>query len=65
MPRWNSSHRQSVQEIMKCNSKTEMAIELGWRYSVLLELPYFNAPQCYPMHNLCLGTGKHNDSALD
>ena len=36
--------------------------EYGVRYSVLLELPYFNAPRmCVidPMHNLLLGTAKH------
>ena len=36
--------------------------EFGIRYSVLLELPYFDAPRmCIidPMHNLLLGTAKH------
>ena len=40
------SHRQSVQVIMKCVSKTEIAkkeSELGCRYSVLLERSYFDA----------------------
>lgn len=64
-PRTNSSHRKDVDEIMKCNTKTERArkeSELGCRYSVLLDLPYFNPPTMLivdPMHNLLLGTGKH------
>ena len=34
----------------------------GCRYSVLLELPYFDAPRMLivdPMHNLFLGSAKH------
>lgn len=36
--------------------------ELGCRYSSLLDLPYFDAPNMLaldPMHNLFLGSGKH------
>lgn len=50
---------------MKCNTKTARAkkeSQLGWRYSVLLDLPYFDAPTMLavdPMHSLFLGTGKH------
>ena len=36
--------------------------DYGVRYSVLLELPYFDPPRvCIvdPMHNLLLGTAKH------
>ena len=64
-PRTNDTHRRNVKEIMKCNTKTaraKMESELGCRYSVLLELPYFDAPQMLaidPMHNLFLGIGKH------
>lgn len=39
-----------------------MEREYGVRFSVLLELPYFDAPRmCIvdPMHNLLLGTAKH------
>ena len=49
---------------MKCNSKTERAkieAQLGCRYSVLLDLPYFDPPVMLavdPMQNLFLGTGK-------
>lgn len=34
----------------------------GVRYSVLLQLPYFDIVRCHiidPMHNLLLGTAKH------
>lgn len=49
---------------LKCFTKTaRSALEskLGCRYSVLLELPYFDAPTMLvldPMHNLFLGIGK-------
>lgn len=39
-----------------------MESELGCRYSILLELPYFDAPKMLaldPMHNLFLGSAKH------
>ena len=42
--------------------KTKSESKLGCRYSVLLELQYFNAPRFLivdPMHNLYLGTAKH------
>ena len=61
----NEIHRRDVQEVMKCNTKTARAkkeSELGCRYSILLDLPYFDAPTMLavdPMHNLFLGTGKH------
>lgn len=64
-PRTNTLHRKNVEEVMKCNTKTERAkkeAELGCRYSVLLDLPYFDPPAMLavdPMHNLFLGTGKH------
>ena len=39
-----------------------MESQLGCTYSVLIKLPYFNAPRMlivHPMHNLFLGTAKH------
>ena len=63
-PRTNQVHRRDVQEIMNCRTKTakfNKEIELGCRYSALLDLPYFDAPAMLildPMHNLFLGTGK-------
>ena len=63
--RTDSKHRQDISVVQKCTSKTERAkteSELGCRYSVLLELPSFDAPRLHiidPMHNLFQGTGKH------
>lgn len=63
--RTNQSHRENVQKLKNCNNKTEQSkleSEIGSRYSVLLDLPYFD-PVCMhiidPMHNLFLGSGKH------
>ena len=42
--------------------------ETGVRYTILLELPYFDpARMCIidPMHNLFLGTAKKNDRAME
>lgn len=64
-PRTATVHRESVKKINLCKTKTEKAAvesSLGCRYSVLLDLPYFDAPRQLiidPMHNLFLGTGKH------
>ena len=64
-PRTNSCHREISAEYRMCNTRSEQhQIERssGVRYSVLLELPYFDAPRmCVvdPMHNLLLGTAKH------
>lgn len=64
-PRTNVSHRINVEEIQKCKTKVsrnQKESELGCRYSVLLDLPYFDAPKMLaidPMHNLFLGTAKH------
>ena len=64
-PRTNEIHRYNVNEVLKCQTKTTRAkkeSELGCRYSVLLDLPYFDPPTMLavdPMHNLFLGTGKH------
>ena len=67
-PTWRSrsgfQHRGDVEKILKCNSKTEklkLESELGCRYSVLLDLPYFDPVKMTPidpMHNLFLGTAK-------
>ena len=63
--RTNQSHRENILEIKKCVTKSqqeETETKFGYRYSCLLELPYFDAPRMLcidPMHNLFLGTGKH------
>lgn len=63
-PRTNVVHRIDVATTLKCKAKTTRCAKeskLGCRYSVLLELPYFDAPTMLsidPMHNLFLGTGK-------
>ena len=52
-------------KLLKCKSKTEQKkaeSRLGCRYSVMLELPYFQPIEILlidPMHNLFLGTAKH------
>ena len=62
--RTDTEHRENVRTIQKCTSKTvrnNTESSLGCRYSVLLDLPYFDAPRHHiidPMHNLFLGTGK-------
>lgn len=64
-PRTNEIHRQSVQSILQCKTKTEQSkkeAELGCRYSELMKLPYFDPVRMLTvdqMHNLFLGTGKH------
>ena len=64
-PRTNSQHRRDVKAIRKATSKTEqekLESQLGCRYSVLLKLPYFDPPKMLaidPMHNMFLGTAKH------
>ena len=65
-PRTNDAHRAAALKYRDCNTKTqqkEIEREHGVRYSILLELLYFDAPRmCIvdPMHNLLLGTAKHN-----
>jgi hypothetical protein len=69
--RENEQHRKAVQVTQNCRTKTrkkELESLLGCRYSCLLDLPYFDAPRMLcidPMHNLFLGTGKHNALSLD
>ena len=63
--RTNSKHRLDVETILKCTSKRECerkALELGCRFSTLLNLPYFDPVRMLvvdPMHNLFLGTTKY------
>ena len=62
--RGDKQHRENVDKTKKCPTKTGQAKAesmYGCRYSVLLELPYFDAPRMLsidPMHNLFLGTCK-------
>ena len=64
-PRSNSEHVLKALEYKECNTKAKQKTierDSGVRYSVLVELPYFDAPRmCIvdPMHNLLLGTAKH------
>ncbi|KAL3879731.1 hypothetical protein ACJMK2_032017 [Sinanodonta woodiana] len=61
----NSSHRKLVQKVMKAKTKgsrKELERKYGIRYSVLLELHYFDPVRMTiidPMHNLFLGSAKH------
>ena len=63
--RSNSCHHFDVKEILKYSTKTERSkreSDLGWRYSSLLDLPYFHPIEMLlidPMHNLFLGIAKH------
>lgn len=65
IPRTNDSHRSSIKIIHEsCNKTTRDRLESqhGCRYSVLLDLPYFDPVRMtviHPMHNLPLGTAKH------
>ena len=59
------SHRQVASKMKILRTMTDYnkeASKTGVRYSLLLELPYFDAPRMLsvdPMHNLFLGTAKH------
>ena len=61
----NETHRANVKTIQDCRTKTtreKKESELGCRYSLLVDLPYFDVVRMHvidPMHNLYLGTGKH------
>ena len=63
--RTNQKHRLDVQRVMSCTNRirrSEKKIELGCRYTVILDLPYFDPVKTLlidPMHNLFLGTAKH------
>ena len=58
-------HAQDACSLLNIRTKTELKkseSDLGCRYTVLLKLPYFDAPRMLivdPMHNLFLGTAKH------
>lgn len=58
------SHCEAVKKIVRCKTKTNrerLEKEYGVRYSVLLELDYFDPVRMTvidPMHNLFLGTAK-------
>ena len=59
------NYRQNSLTLLRCKTKSERSkkeSELGCRYCVLSQLPYFDAPRFNivdPMHNLFLGTAKH------
>lgn len=58
-------HKESALKTLSENTQTkrdEAESSSGSRYSVLLDLPYFDAPRMLvidPMHNLFLGSAKH------
>ena len=60
--RSNQQHREDVSRLMQCKTPTERAkteSQLGCRFSVLLDLPYFDPVHMLvidPMHNLFLGS---------
>ncbi len=60
----NAIHRANVQAIKKCQTKVSQEkkeSELGCRYIILIDLPYFDAVRMHvidPMHNLYSGPGK-------
>lgn len=62
--RSSEQHRRDAYRVKNCVSGTaaeKLASELGCRYTVLLELPYYSSIEmCVvdPMHNLFLGTAK-------
>ena len=63
--RTNTRHHSDVKQTLKCTSKTERErkeSQLGCRYSVLLDLPYFKPIEMLlidAMHNLFWGTALH------
>lgn len=63
-PRSLDSHFKSAEDYRNATTAKDRKIierESGCRYSVLLELPYYNIVRCCvvdPMHNLLLGTAK-------
>ena len=65
-PRTNSEHRSHILEIQKkttVTSRNEFEAKFGCRYSILLDLPYFDPTRMLvvdPMHNLFIGTAKHS-----
>lgn len=65
MTRTLEAHTQHAIEYLAAKTASqqdEVLRRYGVRYSLLLELPYFNIVRCHvidPMHNLLLGTAKH------
>ena len=63
--RTNEAHRILASKYYNCNTQVDqhkIERESGVRYTVLLELPYFDASRMCtidPMHNLLLGTSKN------
>ena len=63
--RTNSDHRSAVKLIQKAKTKMmrdQLESKYGCRYSVLLELSYFDPVRMLvidPMHNLFMGSAKH------
>ena len=63
--RSNESHRSDALKLLHCRTKTDLKQKesaFGCRYSVLLSLPYFDAPRMLvidPMHTLFLCVAKH------
>ena len=68
--RTGADHKAKAESLLSCTTKTELKqteSRTGCRYSVLLKLPYFNAPRMLvidPMHNLFLGSAKHYVKAI-
>ena len=64
-PRTNEQHRADVRRTLSCSTVTGRStteLQLGCRYSVLLDLSYFDPIRMLlidPMHNLYMGTAKH------
>ena len=60
-----AQHKVKCYEYLNANTKQQQKAirrEYGIRYSILIELPYFNLIKhtiIDPMHNLFLGTAKH------
>jgi len=60
--RTNNIHRDEIQQILRCKTKTErdaLESKLGPRYSVLVKLPYYDSIRMAvidPMHNLFSGS---------
>lgn len=63
--RSGTKHRLDACSLLNIRTKSDLQkaeSKLGYRYSVLLKLPYFDAPRMLivdPMHNLFLGSAKH------
>lgn len=65
LPKTVQQHKQTVQQILLCNTKTgrsEIESKSGYCNTALLRLPYFSPSRMLvidSMHNLFLGTAKH------